>query len=116
MQMFLSVNGKLAGVFTLADELRADSMQAVARLKKQGYDIHLLSGRFRQVSAPVQSPHLAGSLFSVQLHVGNYLTPGRMLQLLGKVQRSETGRQKQDWVEGCCIHSLLLRASAIQGA
>ena len=45
VQMYISVNGKLAGVFTLADKLRPDSAAAVSKLKRQGYTIHLLSGK-----------------------------------------------------------------------
>lgn len=44
MQMFLSIDGKLAGVFTIADQLRPDSSSTVAHLKNEGYQIHLLSG------------------------------------------------------------------------
>ena len=42
--MCISVDGKLAGIFTLADRLRSDAADTVAYLQSKGYSVHMLSG------------------------------------------------------------------------
>ena len=40
----VSVNGKPIGAFALADALKADTAEAIGRLKKHGIDVYIMSG------------------------------------------------------------------------
>ena len=40
----VSVNGKPVGAFALADALKADTAEAIGRLKKHGIDVYIMSG------------------------------------------------------------------------
>ena len=44
LQMFISVDGRLAGLITLADHLRSDAAATVAYLQNKGYSVYMLSG------------------------------------------------------------------------
>ena len=43
-QIYLSVNNQLAAVFTLADELRAESKTVIAKFQAEGYQCYMLTG------------------------------------------------------------------------
>lgn len=43
-QIYLSVNNLLAAVFTLADELRAESKTVIAKFQAEGYQCYMLTG------------------------------------------------------------------------
>ena len=43
-QIYLSVNNQLAAVFTLADELRAESKTVIAKFQSEGYQCYMLTG------------------------------------------------------------------------
>lgn len=42
--MCISVGGKLAGIFTLTDQLRSNAADTVEYLRQRGYNVHMLSG------------------------------------------------------------------------
>ena len=43
-QIYLSMNNQLAAVFTLADELRAESKTIIAKFQSEGYQCYMLTG------------------------------------------------------------------------
>ncbi|MEM0313502.1 MAG: copper-translocating P-type ATPase [Candidatus Bathyarchaeia archaeon] len=48
--VFAAVNGKLAGAFALADTVRAESREAVRKLKERGLKVYMLTGDSEEVA------------------------------------------------------------------
>lgn len=42
--MFISVDGKLAGIVNVADQLRSDAALTIKYLQQSGFRVHMLSG------------------------------------------------------------------------
>ena len=45
-QVFISVDGKLAGIVNVADQLRSDAALTIKFLQQSGFRVHMLSGGF----------------------------------------------------------------------
>jgi len=73
------VNGELAGVFALTDELRADAQEAVQRLKAMGVKVILATGDKPQTAMQVAQALGCDDVLALA-------TPQRKAQLLKKLQ------------------------------
>ncbi len=73
------VNGKLAGVFALTDELRADAQEAVQRLKAMGVKVILATGDKPQTAMQVAQALGCDDVLAL-------VTPQRKAQLLRELQ------------------------------
>jgi Cu2+-exporting ATPase len=51
--VFTVINGKIAGAFALSDRIRAESKNAVAKLKSQGVKVFMLTGDSQEVAQAV---------------------------------------------------------------
>ena len=51
--MCIGMDGKLVGVFTLTDKIRADANATIAHLQRRGYAVHMLSGTSFSDNAPL---------------------------------------------------------------
>lgn len=62
----VSVNGKPIGAFALADALKADTAEAIGRLKKHGIDVYIMSGdnqgTVEYVAKQLGIPHAFGNM------------------------------------------------------
>ena len=62
----VSVNGKPIGAFALADTLKADTAEAIGRLKKHGIDVYIMSGdnqgTVEYVAKQLGIPHAFGNM------------------------------------------------------
>ncbi len=83
-QVCLAVNGKLEGVFQIADTIKEDASEAVARLKAMGLHTAMLTG-----DAEDSAKAVAGEVGIEEVHAG--LLPQDKLAALAEI-RKQSGR------------------------
>ncbi len=73
------VDGKAAGVVAIADRVKADSAQAIARLKAMGIDVAMLTGDRRRTAEPIAKSAGIERVFAQVL-------PGQKAEVIKKEQ------------------------------